>query len=185
MHLTPAGERQASALAERLSGARLDAIHTSPRERARRTAEAIAARTGASVEVAGALDEIDFGDWTGMAFAELEAEPAWRRWNEARGSASAPRGESMVAAQARIAAHASEIARTRPGARIALVSHCDMLRALVAHYLGLPLDNLLRFEIAPASVSRIEAGSWGGRVLGLNEMADGTADGTSDGAADE
>ncbi len=172
MHLTPAGRRQADDLAGYFAARRLDAIDTSPRERARQTAEAIAERTGAPLEVVEALDEIDFGDWNGMSFEQLEDQPLWQRWNRARGSASAPHGESMVAAQARVAAHAAEIARTRPGARIALVSHSDILRALVAHYLGLPLDNLLRFEIDTASVSRIEVGTWGGRVLGLNETVD-------------
>jgi broad specificity phosphatase PhoE len=177
VQLTPAGERQARALADRLGGVRLDAVHTSPRTRARRTAEAIASRTGAPLEVVEALDEIDFGDWTGASFHALEGLPEWRRWNEARGSACPPNGESMAAAQARVAAHADTIARTRPGAEVALVSHCDIVRALVAHYLGLPLDNLLRFEIDAASVSRIEVGAWGGRVngrvLGLNDTGQG------------
>lgn len=177
MQLTPAGERQASDLAERLHGARLDAIQTSPRERAWQTAEAMAAGTAAPLEVVEALDEIDFGRWTGMSFEDLEGDTLWRRWNRARGSARPPEGESMVAAQARVAEHAAEIARTRPGARIALVSHADVLRGLVAHCLGLSLDNLLRFEIAPASVSRIELGPGGGCVLSLNETTAGTAGG--------
>jgi ribonuclease H / adenosylcobalamin/alpha-ribazole phosphatase len=176
VQLTPAGERQATRLAERLSCVRLDAVHTSPRERARRTAEAIATRTGAPLEVVEALDEIDYGDWTGASFDALDGRPEWRRWNEARGSACPPNGESMGAAQARVAAHADAIARTRPGAQLALVSHSDILRALVAHYLALPLDNLLRFEIDAASVSRIEVGASGGRVfgrvLGLNDTGD-------------
>ena len=50
-----------------------------------------------------------------------------------------------------------------------------MIRALVARVLGLSLDNLLRFEIAPASLSRIEAGTWGARVLSLNETNGMTA----------
>lgn len=180
MQLTPAGERQAAGLAERLSGARLDVIQTSPRERARQTAEAIAARTGAPVEQVEALDEIDYGDWTGMPFDALEGRPEWREWNTARGSAAPPNGESMAAAQARVAAHADQIARSRPGARVALVSHSDILRALVAHYLGLTLDNLLRFEIDTGSVSRIEVGAWGGRVLGLNDIARRTVEGAAD-----
>jgi broad specificity phosphatase PhoE len=60
-------------------------------------------------------------------------------------------------------------AADRPGARIALVTRSDMIRGLVATVLGLPLDNLLRFEIGPASVSRIEAGPGGLGVLSLNE----------------
>ena len=166
----------AGLLTERLGEVRLDAIQTSPRKRARQTAEAIAAPAGLDVEVVEALDEIDFGAWTGMTFDELAGQPLWRHWNEARGSARPPNGESMVAAQTRVVAQAGEIARTRPGARVALVSHCDILRALVAHFLGLSLDNLLRFDIDPASVSRIEVGSWGGRVLGLNETAQRAAE---------
>ena len=71
----------------------------------------------------------------------------------------------------RIERHVERLVRTRADARIALVTHADMIRALVARVLGLSLDNLLRFEIDPASVSRIEAGDWGARVLRLNEPA--------------
>lgn len=169
MHLSEVGERQAWTLGDRMAGQRLDAIHTSPRLRARRTAEAIAARTGAQLGVADALDEIDFGAWTGRSFAELEGEPEWRDWNEARGTARCPDGESMAEAADRVAGYARELARSAPGARLALVSHADTLRGLVARILGLPLDNMLSFEIAPASVSRLEVGDWGGRVLSLNE----------------
>jgi ribonuclease H / adenosylcobalamin/alpha-ribazole phosphatase len=175
VQLTAAGERQATGLAERLDGIRLDAVHTSPRERARRTAEAIATRAGAPLQVTGALDEVDYGDWTGMNFDALERHPLWERWNTARGSACPPNGESMAAAQARVVAHAEEIGRGWPGAAVALVSHSDILRSLVAHFLGLPLDHLLRFEIDTASVSRIEVGPWGGRVLGLNDTGRGAA----------
>lgn len=169
MNLTPAGVRQADAVAERLVREGLALIQTSPRGRTRATAAAIAARTGAPVEEAGALDEIDFGEWTGRSFDELEGEPLWRAWNERRGSARCPGGESMADAADRIAGHVAALARVRPGATIALVSHADMLRGLVARTLGLPLDNMLNFEIAPASVSRIVVGDWGGRVLSLNE----------------
>lgn len=166
--LTTAGERQARAVASRLSSERLDLVQTSPRERAHGTADAIAARAGAPLEVVDALDEIDFGDWTGCDYAQLEHDPAWRDWNERRGDARCPRGESMAEAADRIHSHVERLARERPGQRIALVSHADMLRGLVARTLGLPLGRLLGFEIEPASVSRIEAGSWGGRVLSLN-----------------
>ena len=170
MNLTPAGERQAAAVAARLARAGLAAVCTSPRERARRTAEAIGERAALPVETADLLDEIDFGDWTGRSFADLGGEPAWREWNAGRGAARCPSGESMAEAADRICGHAAALARDMPGARIALVSHADMLRALVARTLGLPLDNLLRFEIAPASVSRIALGEHGGTVLSLNEL---------------
>lgn len=50
------------------------------------------------------------------------------------------------------------------------VSHCDMIRGAVAHYLGLGLNRLLRFDIDPASLSAIALSHGEGRVLSLNEV---------------
>ena len=169
--LSDTGAAQAAALGARLAPEPLDEIQTSPRERARDTAAAIATRTGVPVRVVAALDEIDFGAWTGAAFADLEGRPDWDAWNAARSAARAPGGESMAEAAGRIVGHVSALAAGGASRLVALVSHCDMIRALVAFCLGLSLDNLLRFEIAPASVSRIETGPWGARVLSLNETA--------------
>ena len=147
----------------------LTEVHTSPRERACATAEAISDATGVPVQVVDALDEIDFGDWTGANFADLNGQPLWSTWNRHRGAARVPGGESMGEAADRIERHMEDLAASRAGASIALVTHADMIRALVARVLGLSLDNLLRFEIDPASVSRIEVGPGYARVLGLNE----------------
>jgi ribonuclease H / adenosylcobalamin/alpha-ribazole phosphatase len=169
--LSEAGLRQAAALGARLAEEGLAEIQTSPRERARDTAGAIALASGAGVTVADALDEIDFGDWTGAAFGALAGQPLWDAWNRARATARTPGGESMAEAAERIATHVSRLAAERAGERIVLVSHCDVIRALVATCLGLSLDNLLRFEIAPASVSRLRAGPWGACLVSLNETA--------------
>jgi probable phosphoglycerate mutase len=170
--LTPEGEAQARALARRLAREDLHEIQTSPRERARSTAEAIAAATGAPLATQDALDEIDFGDWTGAAFADLDGQPLWDDWNRARSTARPPGGESMAEAADRIERHVQALAATRAGQRVALVTHADMIRALVARVLGLSLDNLLRFEIGPASVTVLEIGPHGARLLSLNETTD-------------
>jgi broad specificity phosphatase PhoE len=147
----------------------LSEIRTSPRERAHATAQAIGQATGVPVHVVDALDEIDFGDWTGAAFAHLDGQPRWDDWNCNRSVARTPGGESMDEAADRIERHMEQLAQARLGARIAFVTHADMIRGLIARVLGLSLDNLLRFEIDPASISRIEAGPGYARVLALNE----------------
>lgn len=167
--LTAQGRAQAAALAQALAAEGLAAVHSSPRDRARATAAALAQAAGAPLGIDPALDEIDFGDWTGATFAALDGRPDWTAWNAARGSARPPGGESMAEAADRIADLAARLAASREGGPVALVSHADMIRGLVARALGLPLDNLLRFEIGPASVSRLEAGPHGLRVLTLNE----------------
>src|SRR5947209_20190589 len=69
--LTAEGRAEAAWLAARFLDERIAAIQSSPRLRARETAETIGAALGLSVEIVDALDEIDFGDWTGRSFAEL------------------------------------------------------------------------------------------------------------------
>ena len=75
----------------------------------------------------------------------------------------------MGEAVARAVAGVEELAADHPDQVIAAVSHCDIIRGVIAHYLGLPLDNMLRFDIDPASVSRLVVGSWGARVMSVNE----------------
>jgi probable phosphoglycerate mutase len=169
--LTEEGERQALELSRRLTGERPDIVQSSPVERARQTAQAIAAACGREVDVAGGLEEVDFGEWTGSSFAELENDPRWRFWNARRSEAEAPGGESMAAAQQRALRHMRETAARQPGGTVAMVTHCDIIRALVAAILGLSLDHILRFDVGPASVTRIAAGDWGARLTSLNEGA--------------
>jgi len=167
--LSAAGIAQAARLALRLAREAVAAIHSSPLERARATAAAIAARLGVGVEVAPALNEVDFGDWTGRRFDELSGDPAWARWNERRALARPPGGETMAAAQTRAVAHVERVAAAHPNRAVVLVSHCDTIRAVIAHYLGLSLDNLLRFDVEPASISTMLVGRWGARLVSLNE----------------
>lgn len=155
-------------MAVRLAGQGIDAVHVSPQARAVQTGAIVAAALGLAVEEVAALDEIDFGGWTGRSFDALGPDPAWQAWNAARGSACPPGGETQSAATARAVAHVEGLGRR--GGTIACVSHCDIIRGVVAHYLGLGFDNLLRFDIDAASVSRLVVGAWGARVTGMNEM---------------
>jgi broad specificity phosphatase PhoE len=169
--LSTEGRGQASALADRLQRMPLDAIHASPVQRAQETAQALAERhPGLTVQTMPALNELDFGDWSGRAFVELAGDPRWATWNESRSSAVAPNGESMAEAQQRAWAHVEATALAAPGATIAMVSHCDIIRALVARVLGLSLDHYGRFDVDPASCTRLAVGDWGAKVLSLNEI---------------
>lgn len=165
--LSDEGVGEAKRMAVRLRGQDIDAVHVSPQARAVQTGAIVAAVLGLGVEEVSALDEIDFGGWTGRSFDALGPDPAWQAWNAARGAACPPGGETQGAATARAVAHVEGIAAR--GGTIACVSHCDIIRGVVAHYLGLGFDNLLRFDIDAASVSRLVVGARGARVTGLND----------------
>mgnify|MGYP003664542825 CR=1 FL=1 len=169
MSLSQEGLEQAEIVADLLAVEPLAAVYSSPRERAFYTAREIADQHEMKVQIADALDEIDFGDWTGLSFDALEGDADWQRWNEARGSARPPGGESMEEAASRATSALEQIAADHRDQTVACVSHCDVIRGVIAGYLGLPLDNLLRFDIDPASVSRLIVGEWGARVSSINE----------------
>ena len=164
--LTPEGRQQAEQLADRLAGRGIAAIHASPQLRTRETAEAVGRRLGVPVEVVPALDEIDFGAWTGRTFVNLAGDPAWDAWNNRRSVARIPGGETMAEAVARAVGHMRQAAS---GAPLLCVTHCDIIRGVVAEGLGLSFDNMLRFDVDPASVSTVLIERRGERVLRLNE----------------
>lgn len=166
--LSAEGQAAAQQLGERLANTGLVTIRSSPRRRARETADAVAGQCGVAVETADALDEINFGDWTGRAFAQLDADPQWQAWNTTRSRVTPPNGESMAAATARAVGHVEAVAARLSGPAL-LVTHCDVIRGVVAHYLGLALDRLLSFDIDLASRTTLAIGAWGGRVVAVNE----------------
>lgn len=166
--LNAAGRDETAALARRLAGRGIAALHTSPRRRTAETAAILGQGLGLTPATADAMDEIDFGAWSGARFSDLDADPAWRHWNAARSVAPTPGGETMAAAVARAMAHLDGMA-AQGGGPVLCVSHCDVIRGVIAHALGLGLDNILRFEIAPASVSWVMAHGQGmAHVLTMN-----------------
>jgi ribonuclease H / adenosylcobalamin/alpha-ribazole phosphatase len=153
--LNATGRAEAERLGRRLAAVPLTAIYSGPLARAQQTAAAIAKPHGLAVRTLPALDELDFGEWTGRTFEELAADPRWRTWNEARGSAGTPGGETMLEVQRRVVEGLSRLVQSHAGETIAAVSHADVVRAALAFWLRMPLDDLLKLEIAPASASSV------------------------------
>jgi broad specificity phosphatase PhoE len=117
------------------------------------TAETLASVYGIAARIRDSLGEFRFGEWEGKSFDELDRDPEWRRFNTSRSLARPPGGELMIEVQRRMIEELDDIQREHQGEIIAVVSHCDPLRAALAYYLGTPLDLISRFEISPASVS--------------------------------
>jgi probable phosphoglycerate mutase len=170
--LNQAGLAQAAHAARVIAARPIAHLASSPVARAMQTAEPIAAALGLAVNIEPGFAEIDFAAWTGMEFTALAELPAWRAWNEFRGSAGVPGGESMLAVQARAMAailrlHAAFHAAW-PEGEVVVVSHADVIKAILAHVLGSPLDLLRRLQIDPGSMSRFAFGDRDARVLEVN-----------------
>lgn len=175
--LNAAGRAQLPGLVARVArrltdaGAPLAAVVASPLARAQETAAAVARAHGLPVEVDPGLLEFHFGDWTGRRIDALGGEPDWSPFNTYRSGTRAPGGELALEAQARAVAAVLRLAARHPGpAAVVAVSHADVIKAVVGHALGVPLDLQHRLDVAPASVCELEFAPWGARVLALNDQ---------------
>jgi probable phosphoglycerate mutase len=170
VHLNSTGMRQARSLAERLAGLPLAALYSSPLERAVETAEPIGEILSLPVQTAEGVNEIDFGEWTGKSLAELDQVPAWRAFNSFRSGTRIPGGENMAEVLGRSLREMDRLRRLHGGSNslVAVVSHGDVLRVLVAHTLGMAPDLMQRLELSPASVTLVDMDDQGARLLLLN-----------------
>ena len=151
-----------------LGGLPIEAIYSGPLERARETAAALGDRLRRPVEVARGLDELDFGDWTGRSLDSLEPEPLWQAFNAARGATRIPGGELMSEAVDRAMVELGRIGDEHPDGLVAAVSHGDVIRGVLLHCLGVPLDHVHRLEVGPASVSVVRLYQPAPQVLAVN-----------------
>ncbi len=168
VHLSPDGLREADALAERLSGIRVDALYASPILRCQETAEKIVRRHDLEVVTSDEITELGFGDWQGARIDVLDEQDPWKRFNAFRSGTRAPHGELFLETQLRIVRFILDLRERHEGQTVALVSHADVIRAALLHFLGIPMDLFLRLEISPASVSTVAIADYGPWVLGVN-----------------
>lgn len=171
--LTMTGRAQAQRLAARLREAPLAAIYSSPMERALETARPLAEARGLAIVECPNLTEIDFGEWTGQTFEVLDRLPGWRRFNAERGSAEVPGGETALDVQRRAVEAVQAIAARHEGETVVAVTHGDIIRSVLLHYAGKPLDRIADFEISPASITALSITPALTRILYINDRDSG------------
>jgi broad specificity phosphatase PhoE len=134
---------------------RANQVQSSPQQRCLQSACILASHYGLAVEIVPALDELDYGGWTGQRFDELNRDPRWSVWNTQRGTSRPPGGESMRTLQRRVVDHLEHL-RSNPGSdTVVVVSHAEPIRAALLHYQGIELDDFLSVEIEPGSISTL------------------------------
>ena len=169
VHLNEEGRAQAEALAERLRDVPISAIYASPLERTRETAEPLARVKDLQVQIREGLGEVHYGDWTGKSLDELSKDELWRVVQVYPSGMRFPGGDSMREMQARIVNEIEQIAAEHPKEIVAVVSHADLIKAALAHYLGTHFDLFQRIVVNPASVSVVQLTRWGPQVVRVND----------------
>jgi probable phosphomutase (TIGR03848 family) len=154
--LDETGGAQVRAVGERLAKVPLAAVVSSPLERCRQTADAVAEGRDLEVQSDDRLGEARYGDWTGRTLKDLVKEPLWKVVQQHPSAAvfPGPEGEGLAQTQARAVSAVREWnAKLGPGAVWLACSHGDVIKAILADALGLHLDQFQRIVVDPASVS--------------------------------
>lgn len=172
VHLNEQGQAQAAALAARLAGWPIEAIYSSPLERAMETAEPLATQCGLPMQILDGVGETRYGEWTGQALKELAKRPEWMRIQVNPSGAYFPQGEGLAEMQARMVAALGKVEATHPKGVVVVVSHADPIKSAIAHYAGIHLDLFQRIVVNPASVTWIKLTPHGPRVMCVNDTGD-------------
>ena len=150
------GIQQIQKIAPLIATLDLDGIYTSPLRRAVQTAKLVAAGTKLPISKSEGLNEIAFGEWTGQHFDELIDNELYRRFIKSPATTLLPGGETISDVQRRGLTVIREAAETVPGGRFLFVSHGDVIRTILCHYMKLPLNEYRRLRVDNGSLSALQ-----------------------------
>jgi probable phosphomutase (TIGR03848 family) len=154
VHLDETGRKQAQAAAARLVHLPIAAVYSSPVTRCVETATYIAEAVQLSVETIDALGEVRYGEWEGAEIETLAKEKSWYAVQHFPSRFRFPGGEALREVQMRAVAALEALGqRHEKREMVVVVSHADLIKLVLAHYLGIHIDLFQRIVIAPASVS--------------------------------
>ncbi|RKZ08668.1 hypothetical protein DRQ05_01075 [bacterium] len=154
--LNERGRRMITHLGELMMREEFKVIYSSTVARARESAEILADIWGAEIIEDDRLNESRFEKWIGMSFDDLKDDPDFDKYflkpTESRFSTS----ETIADIQARALACIEDIVSERRAEKVAVMTHSDIVKPILAHYCGMDLDLMHRFFVPNASVSMVD-----------------------------
>lgn len=158
MSLSELGHAHARALAEWFGDSQLDSVYVSPMLRARLTAEPLLQSRGMAPVVLPDLREVDFGDWTGFRWFEIQEKfgVIAYDWLETLDQAGIPNGESALTLLDRVRPCVQRIVDENAHKSVAVVCHGGIVRAVLSLLLEVPLAHMAHFNVDYGSVTMVE-----------------------------
>jgi len=157
MDLSPRGHEQAAALAKYLHARAFDAVYASPMKRVAQTLAPLVVNGFPRPILLAGLKEVDFGDWTGMPWDEIQAKfgVSALHWLDQLERGRIPNAESVEALRARVEPCLQQMLRDHSGKRIAVVCHGGVIRMMLAIVLDWPISRVAPFELQYASLTQV------------------------------
>lgn len=162
------GREQSQMLAAKLKELPLEFIVHSDLVRTRQTITPLLTAGDVNSSEDIAFTECDYGDWSGRKLSELSLESMWKEVQTTPSRVRFPGGESMIEMQSRAVAGLERWAN-EASSLFAICSHGDVIKSMVAHCIGLPLDSFQSLHVSPASVTVVRRSEQGWALLTLNQ----------------
>ena len=163
---------QAARLALQLTALPAPLLYSSPMARARQTADILSSTLHVPVIEEVGLSEIGVGEWEGRYWNEFDGDPARIDFYRLPEEACAPGGETLGQIQRRAVTAVQPMVRGTDAKPAVLVTHADVIRTIVAHYLGTDLQTMRHMQIGHASVTALMIQGSSGTLLCLNSLPD-------------
>lgn len=169
--LSESGRLQAKKVAERLSEKKIKAVYSSDMLRAVQTAEIITEPLGLNAKLLEGLREIDFGNWEGLTYYEIEEMDGdhLTAWIEDPININIPKGETWEHFESRVLKSMSLIIKEEKDGEVVIVSHGGPIKLLVSHYYGRDPEFFNSFWPSPGTVSVVEITGDKAQILVLND----------------
>lgn len=172
VHLNDHGRAQAAALGQYLAKRTIHALYASPLERTVETAQAVLEHhPELPLQLLEDVGEVRYGAWQGQELGKLAQHKLWRSVQMAPSRVRFPGGEAMREVQIRAVGAIERLYEKHPRSTVAVVSHSDVIKMIVAHYLGVHLDLFQRINVSPASLTIISLGAGRAMIEQINETS--------------
>lgn len=170
MNLSDLGHEQAKALARYLERHDFDAVYASPMKRVQQTLEPMARNGHSQPRTIDDLREVDFGDWTGLVWEQVQEQfgVSPYEWLVELEHARMPNAETGAQLCQRLEPVLNDIRSRHEGETVAVFCHGGVIRAALAILLELPLVKTAAFEVEYASLTEVKIGRHGNEIRLLN-----------------
>ena len=153
IHLSATGVDESEAIKETLAKVTIDRVISSPLERCLQTIEPLVAAKKMKIATDDRLIEMNYGKWSGKKLSFLSVRPLWRKIQSSPSDVTFPDGESFANMASRVGSLLDELHRKYPKESLLLVTHGDICKFIATYFLKLPLNDLQKFLVNPASLS--------------------------------
>jgi broad specificity phosphatase PhoE len=170
--LDDTGLAQAAATAARIATEwKPVALYSSPLQRAVQTAQIIAARVGLEVRPVTDFNDLNFGQWQGLSYAEVRQR--WpelsQAWSQVPHTVTFPNGESLAQVRERAMSALHQVIEQHPDGDVVVVGHVALNRVLLCAMLGLDDSHHWRIGQDTCAVNMIE---WRKSVFFIGSLND-------------